>query len=575
MDKQEYFFGIEPYACTDLYSDEKRYGFVTEDNRREQKLLQLPELNSGFDTVYWYRDQNITDLHVNQYGCFQNSELIREKWNLTDNRVIPLTFKCKVPETGNYRVTVSIDAGEKEIKEFCLFAQCRRLLYRGSLQKGEQFKQSFLVNTGVIIPRGQEKVFTDQTIDITLTGEYVSLKSIEVSKVNCPTIFIAGDSTVTDQSTDYPYAPGTSYAGWGQMLGAYIEGDYAVSNHAHSGLTTESFRSEGHYDAMCTMMKEGDYCLFQFAHNDQKLSHLKADEGYRKNLLIYIEETRAKGVIPVLVTPLARNSWKGSDGTYNDLLAAYAEECILIGKQLQVPVIDLHAYSAKLIQKLGMEAAKQYFFPGDYTHSNDYGAYKMAGVIARGLGSMETKAITIAQDRKEWTPKRPFELSKIPEELAGVENPFAEEDLFPDLERPTANCTRVEALDMVIKMAKFFPTNVYNDMFTDVVGHEWYAGSVECAYQNGMIVSDMIENQEFRPLEEVTLQDFIVFLINGYKSRKSLPEEIECPMDTEASDYARPYVRAAYQLGVLDDNWHGTDRISRERAADMCRQLRI
>lgn len=43
---------------------------------------------------------------------------------------------------------------------------------------------------------------------------------ISVRETECPTLYIAGDSTVTDQSAEYPYAAGTSYAGWGQMLPA-------------------------------------------------------------------------------------------------------------------------------------------------------------------------------------------------------------------------------------------------------------------------------------------------------------------------------------------------------------------
>ncbi len=71
--------------------------------------------------------------------------------------------------------------------------------------------------------------------------------------------------------------------------------------------------------------------LIQFAHNDQKLDELKAQEGYRRNLLRYISECRGMGAFPVLVTPIARNTWKGNDGTYNDLLEEYAAVCVSVG----------------------------------------------------------------------------------------------------------------------------------------------------------------------------------------------------------------------------------------------------
>ena len=55
-----------------------------------------------------------------------------------------------------------------------------------------------------------------------------------------------------------------------------------------------------------------------------EFSALKAEEGYRANLLRYIRECRERGAFPILVTPLARNTWKGNDGSYNDLLEEYA-----------------------------------------------------------------------------------------------------------------------------------------------------------------------------------------------------------------------------------------------------------
>ncbi len=58
-------------------------------------------------------------------------------------------------------------------------------------------------------------------------------------------------------------------------------------------------------------ISEGDICLFQFGHNDQKLDHLGAAEGYRNNLIRYVEEIRKKGAIPYLSHPLPETAgWK-------------------------------------------------------------------------------------------------------------------------------------------------------------------------------------------------------------------------------------------------------------------------
>ena len=57
----------------DLYQPGKGYGFVTEKNRREQKLLQIRELNSSFDTMYWYQNEQLSFLKEDENGCYLDS----------------------------------------------------------------------------------------------------------------------------------------------------------------------------------------------------------------------------------------------------------------------------------------------------------------------------------------------------------------------------------------------------------------------------------------------------------------------------------------------------------------------
>ena len=298
-----------PVSAAELYSPDKGYGFVTEQNRREQKLLKIPELNAAFDALYWYQDEKISKLQEDDTGVFLNSDelvasLLKKAGETPkgEGRRIPLSFKTKVPCQGNYEVTITIRTKEP-MEDVLIFTGRRRLAYRGDIPAGT-FTHRMMVNVCDIIPRGYTEVFADQTLDITVLASRPRLSAVCVEETDSPTLYIAGDSTVTDQSADYPYAAGTSYAGWGQMIPAYLSDRVAVSNHAHSGLTTESFRREGHYAIVEQYAKAGDFCLFQFGHNDQKLEALKAQGGYRDNLLRYISECREKGVCPLLVTPI-------------------------------------------------------------------------------------------------------------------------------------------------------------------------------------------------------------------------------------------------------------------------------
>ena len=54
----------------DLYQPGKGYGFVTEKNRREQELLQIRELNSSFDTMYWYQNEQLSFLKEDEKSGF-------------------------------------------------------------------------------------------------------------------------------------------------------------------------------------------------------------------------------------------------------------------------------------------------------------------------------------------------------------------------------------------------------------------------------------------------------------------------------------------------------------------------
>ena len=576
----------------DLFTQKKKYGFVVEKNRRTEHSLKLPELNAAFDTMYWYQDSTLSHIEASDTGCYLDSgkqleELAEEEGSRYpgENRRIPLIFKCCVPRPGNYELKLTIRP-EQDMEDVLIFTGRRNLRFRGTIPAGKEFQLSCIVNVCDIVPRGKERVYAHRSIDVAILAERPEISELSVVSVNCPTIYIAGDSTVTDQSAEYPYAPGTSYSGWGQMFSAYLSGKIAVSNHAHSGLTTDSFRKEGHYSVIEQYASLGDYYFFQFGHNDQKLDELKAQGGYRANLLNYIADCRNRGGYPIIVTPLARNSWKGNDGTYNDLLAEYAEVCIEVGSATGTPVVDLHKRSMDFILEHGLEEAKRYFFPKDFTHSNDYGAYRMAGFVAAELAeqlkdSKESAYRKLAECVTEafgiWEPTGEIVLPEKPARYAEIVNPTPAAELLSEVDRLDADADRVSVLDMLIKTARFFPTNVYNDMFDDVIGHEWYAGTVECAYQNGMIDAELVQDGMFEPLKPVTLEEFLVFAMNAYKSRKNLPAEQPCPLDEMCRDFSRYYVRAAYTLGLVDENAKQAlkQRISRRRAVEFCRAMKI
>lgn len=544
---------------TDRLQGRLSWGFVDERSAAADERLAIPELNSGFIAHELTAGLRVTE--IKQYPGGVSAE------NRLTDEPVPLSFVTDVPAEGVYRVTLTVNAAA-QVRDGLIFLGRRRLALKKDWAEGESYTGSFLTHICPVIPRGRSAAEADGTLDITLVGAGLALYSVTVEACTAPVIYIAGDSTVTDQSAFYPYHPGRSYCGWGQMLSCFTRDRAAVSDHAHSGLTTASMRSEGHYAILYDRIGQGDICLFQFAHNDQKLAELKAREGYRDNLGRYIDEILAKGATPVIVSPLARNTWKG-DGTYNDLLAEYADVCREITEQRHVPFIDLHGYSMAMILEKGREGARSYYYPSDYTHSNDYGGYLFAGYVyselvrlgltekAPGTGCAPDSTGQYHFD--EWEPVAAPEFV-LPEGTPGGCGPdmtaeaagtAAAESI---IDRPDELLLRAEALQLVITTMKFFPTNVYNDMFTDVVGHETYAGSVECAYQNGIIPECMVHEGRLEPDRPITVGEFFEVLKLGYLSRRP---------DDGAVERLRP--------ADLSDGM----TITRGRAAELCSRVRI
>lgn len=193
-------------------------------------------------------------------------------------------------------------------------------------------------------------------------------------------IVLAGDSTVTDD------------AGWGKGFADRLAGDVEVVNLAKGGRSSKSFATEGWWKK-CLALKP-NYVLIQFGHNDQpgKGPERETDPEttYRENMTRYVDEARAAGATPILVTSLARRQW-GKDGKIQSTLVPYVEAVKNIAAERHVPLIDLHARSIELYEKLGREGCNE-MSPRtekggvDGTHLNARGAERIGSLVADEIG---------------------------------------------------------------------------------------------------------------------------------------------------------------------------------------------
>jgi lysophospholipase L1-like esterase len=194
-------------------------------------------------------------------------------------------------------------------------------------------------------------------------------------------VVIIGDSTVCNYPLDKPQR------GWGQFIQDYFNSGVKVINLAKSGRSTKTFIKEGLWQK--ALDEKPDVVLIQFGHNDshspEKPEATNADTDYKEYLRRYIDETRAAGGTPVLVTPMVRRTF-GPDGNLKDELQRYADAMKEVGAEKKTPVIDLHASSKALVEPLGPKgSADMANKPGDNTHFNEKGAKAMAELVMKEL----------------------------------------------------------------------------------------------------------------------------------------------------------------------------------------------
>lgn len=195
-------------------------------------------------------------------------------------------------------------------------------------------------------------------------------------------IVLVGDSTVCNYPASNPKR------GWGMYLGDYFNTNaVTIINLAASGRSTKTYIKEGRWDK--ALAQKPDYVFIQFGHNDShspdKPEATDAATDYRVYLRRYIDDSRAIGATPVLVTPMVRRTFK-ADGTLKDDLQRYADAMKAVGAEKNVPVIDLHASSKQLVEQQGpAKAVDLADAPDDATHFNEKGARAMAGLVMQEL----------------------------------------------------------------------------------------------------------------------------------------------------------------------------------------------
>lgn len=343
----------------------------------------------------------------------------------------PFFFSVKLPE-GNYDVTITL-GDRKGTSATTVRAECRRLfLHNVRSNPGEIIRETFTVHVKDSFIRNDDGTVDkvklkerelryfhwDNQLTLEFNDSAAKVCALEIiPNKKTTTLFLAGNSTVVDQDKE-------PWASWGQIIPSFFKGKkIAVANYAESGEALRSFRSGKRLKKILSLMKTGDYLFIEFGHNDQKSKGegIGPFTSYKTDLNYFIDETKKKGGIPVLVTSMHRRSFDATGRIINTLLE-YPEAVRETAKEENVALIDLNAMSKTMYEAWGPKESIKAFvhypantFPGqatkleDNTHFNTYGAYAIARCIAKGIKDNNLPiAAYLKPEFRTFDPARPY-----------------------------------------------------------------------------------------------------------------------------------------------------------------------
>jgi lysophospholipase L1-like esterase len=237
------------------------------------------------------------------------------------------------------------------------------------------------------------------------------------------TIYLIGDSTMADYSGDYD--PGKDYlttrypmTGWGQVFqplftksnvadfkNLFVADRVIVDNRARGGRSTRTFFQEGRWRSVYDELKKDDLVIIQFGHNDaaeSKTERFVNIEGYKEFLRLYISQTRERGGIPIVLTPVCRN-YPWNNGHLENVHGDYPAAAREVAEEMSVLLIDLNELSMDAFSEKGKNYVTEKYFmnvpPGkfdaypeglsDNTHFQPEGAEVVAGLVFEALKTLE------------------------------------------------------------------------------------------------------------------------------------------------------------------------------------------
>ena len=338
----------------------------------------------------------------------------------------PIDFSVKVPD-GNYRVTVTLGSKKRAAQTVVRAESRRHYTDLVTTKKGQFQTVTFTVNkheptidasTSVKLkPRELSYKNWDEVLNLQFCGPAPAVQRITIEPDTAAvTVFLCGNSTVVDQEQE-------PWASWGQMITRWLDERVVIANYAESGLSATTFLAQLRLDKILSQLREGDYVICEFGHNDEK--EKRAGDGawysYSRNLKIFADRVREKGGNIIFVTPTARRFFNDDQKTLRNTHGDYPEAMRTVSRRENVPLIELNGMTHTFYEAMGFEGSKRALvhypantFPdqpkalADNTHFNPFGAWEVAKMIVMGLKQMDSPLVQyLRTDWQDFDPAHP------------------------------------------------------------------------------------------------------------------------------------------------------------------------
>lgn len=309
----------------------------------------------------------------------------------------PTRFALKVADDTYYRIRATVTTLDPaKDAEASLYTERKHPLYtKKTIAAGTSETTDFTVRVTPIYyekeaPTGQIK---DEMVTVGVLGENAALVSVVIQQVEtAPTLWVLGDSTVTDGNTTLPFFPLQNYTGVGTGLTKYLRRDYAMVNEGEGGLNAAD---NNHFNMVKTRIKAGDYMYVEYGHNHKS----DGPTGYKGCLDKYYNACHAAGAKLIIVSPVQSDNdwdvdnkkWKdrfGGETNFAGVGKAWVAEKVASGAT-DVAFADLTKTSVAFVDKVtaeggNLKTAAQFYYQTpkdggtDPSHPNDTGAENFA-----------------------------------------------------------------------------------------------------------------------------------------------------------------------------------------------------